>query len=281
MGHKNKESLVKQCENVLLEKLKIGESKHTDKILGITDNHIYSWGTFKTYLRIVCRFVNDTKEKYGCKTIEEARQYADKWLHKWDSSPYTQKTYVAALCKLYGEHADNFIKTKNRERANIQRSRRDVVRDKHFSTSKNAELINFCKCTGLRRKELENIRGNQLVVESNDYFIHVKGKGGRWRTIPICGSHAEKMAVVRKMKLAGDNKVWGHIHSCADVHSYRREYCHRVYSLFARPIATLKPNEKYICRKDKQGIVYDRLAMKRASEALGHSRITVIAEHYL
>lgn len=116
MGHKNKESLVKQCENVLLEKLKIGESKHNDKILGITDNHIYSWETFKGYLQIGCRFLSYTKEKYGCKTLEEARQYANEWLHKWDSSPYTQKTYMAALCKLYGEHADDFIATKNRER---------------------------------------------------------------------------------------------------------------------------------------------------------------------
>lgn len=281
MGHKNKESLVKQCENVLLGKLKIGESKHNDKILGITDSHIYSWETFKGYLQIGCRFLTYTKENHGCKTIEEARQYADEWLHKWDSSPYTQKTYVAALCKLYGEHADDFIKTNDRERANIQRSRNDVVRDKHFSKPKNAELINFCQCTGLRRKELENIRGNQLVVEDNNYFINVKGKGGRWRKLPICGNRTEKMAVVRKMEQAGDNKVWGRVHSCADIHSYRREYCRRVYSIYARAIDTLKPNEKYICRKDKKGTIYDRFAMKMASEALGHSRITVIAEHYL
>jgi hypothetical protein len=39
--------------------------------------------------------------------------------------------------------------------------------------------------------------------------------------------------------------------------------------------------EKYICRKDKAGIVYDRRAMKIVSKQLGHNRISVIASDYL
>lgn len=49
----------------------------------------------------------------------------------------------------------------------------------------------------------------------------------------------------------------------------------------ARPIESLERAEKYICRKDKAGIVYDRRAMKIVSKQLGHNRISVIASDYL
>lgn len=280
MGHKNKESLIRQVEKELKSKLKIGASKYEDKKLGITHKYIYSWSTFRNYLKISCRFVVYCKEKHNCKTVVDCRKYANEWLSKFDS-PYTQKTYVAGLCKLYGEHSEDFLETKVRERANIIRSRNFVSRDKHFSKEKNYELENFCKATGLRRKELENIRGTQLELTSKGYVIHVKGKGGKWRTIPICANDEEKINVITKMLDAGEKKVWGRVHSCADIHSYRRVYCKRVYEMYKRPLETLPKSEKYFCRKDKKGVVYDRKAMKIASEALGHSRISVIAEHYL
>lgn len=281
MGHQNKKSLVKQAEEVLTGKLQIGESKNEAKHLGVACDGIYSWSTYKGYLSICCRFLTDCKEQHGCKTLSEARQYANEWLHKYDDSPYTQKTYMAALCKLYGEHSENFFHTKDRERKDIHRSRNDVVRDTHFSERNNKELVTFCKSTGLRRKELENIRGHQLKVTANGYYIHVKGKGGRWRDALVCGTDKEIQLVVHKMKSAGKEKVWGKVHSNADIHSYRRIYCTRVYTLFARPIETLSHSEKFFCRKDKKGIVYDRKAMRIASNNLGHNRISVIAGHYL
>lgn len=281
MGHQNKKSIIKQAEDVLTAKLQIGESKCEAKKVGIAQDGIYSWSTYRGYLSICCRFLTDCKEQYGCKTLEEARQYANAWLQKYDNSPYTQKTYISALCKLYGEHSDDFFQTKDRERQNICRSRKDVVRDKHFSEQNNRELIAFCKSTGLRRKELENIRGNQLKITNDGYYIHVKGKGGRWRDALVCGTKKEIQIVVQKMVNSGDNKVWGRVHSNADIHSFRRVYCSRVYNRFARPIETLSHSEKFFCRKDKKGVVYDRKAMRIASNNLGHNRISIIAGHYL
>ena len=37
----------------------------------------------------------------------------------------------------------------------------------------------------------------------------------------------------------------------------------------------------YYCRNDMKGVVYDKLALYKASMALGHNRISVVAEHYL
>ena len=83
------------------------------------------------------------------------------------------------------------------------------------------------------------------------------------------------------MQGAGNGKVFAHIPVAADIHGYRREYATAYYKAIARPVDTLKPQEKYICRKDKRGIVYDRRAMLAVSRSLGHNRIDVIAGHYL
>lgn len=58
-------------------------------------------------------------------------------------------------------------------------------------------------------------------------------------------------------------------------------YACRAYKSKARDVSTLDTKEKYICRKDKAGVTYDRQAMKYASNQLGHNRIDVIAYSYL
>lgn len=37
------------------------------------------------------------------------------------------------------------------------------MRDRHFSKTNNDELVKFCKGTGLRRSELAELRGKDLV----------------------------------------------------------------------------------------------------------------------
>ena len=53
--------------------------------------------------------------------------------------------------------------------------------------AKNRELIEFCKATGLRKKELKCLRGTQLVFKNGIYYIAVTSgaKDGRYRESPI------------------------------------------------------------------------------------------------
>lgn len=282
MSHKNKESLIRQAQIIMQDKLCIGQSRHVAKKDGTAQNGIYAWSTYRTYMKHICYFLNYVKEKHGVRSIEEARQYADEWLTTREHmSPYTQKMEVSALCKLYGETSKDFRATSMRHRADIQRSRGNRIGDKHFSISNNEELINFCECTGLRRAELESLRGDALEKRGNYYFILVKGKGGKVRRALVCGTPDEVQRVVARMRMAGSAKVWGKVHSNMDVHSYRREYANRVYQKYARSLYFLPKKEKYYCRGDKRGIVYDRQAMLVVSRALGHNRISIIAGHYL
>ncbi len=59
-----------------------------------------------------------------------------------------------------------------------------------------------------------------------------------------------------------------------DIHSYRAEFSCTWYEKLAR-------KEKYYCRGDKKGVVFDRRAMLQVSKMLRHERIYVIATHYL
>jgi len=276
-------SLVKQVQSALDDKLAIGQSKHLDKLKGDTQCKIYSWETYRSYMKHNNYFVAYCKENYGCKTLDQCRPYVDEWLKirsEKGLSAYTQKLESSALAKMYGCSTKDFIKTDTRYRSNINRSRGKKIRDKHFSEVKNKELVEFCKSTGLRRSELKGLTGDKLIQKNDKYYIKVDvgSKGGRYREAPIVG---DVKSVIDRMQLLGTSKVFDKIPNGADIHSYRSDYCTTVYNLNARDVTTIDRSERYCCRGDLKGIWYDKNAMKVASEALGHNRISVIAEHYI
>ena len=280
MGHRNKKSLIRQVQERLDSMLAIGQSKYEDKKLDLTKRKIYSWSTYKSYLQQCCQFVRYCKDKHHCKNLADCRQYVKEWMEsRKDLSAYTQKLSASALRKLYGESLEELeITTKRTVRSEITRSRGTAKRDAHFSEQKNADFVEFCCSTGLRRSEITKLRGDQLIERDGEYYICITGKGGRFRIITICG---DVELVVRKMQAAGKGKVWAKVPGNADIHSYRADYATRIYSSHARPIEEILQKERYICRKDKAGIVYDKNAMLEASKALGHNRISVVGEHYL
>ena len=83
------------------------------------------------------------------------------------------------------------------------------------------------------------------------------------------------------------------MHTKADIHSYRADYVTMIYHKYAREISDIpydKINrgsgkryqaEVYHCRGDEQHKKLDKRAMEKASFAVGHNRISVIASNYL
>lgn len=286
MGHCNqnkKGSLVRQVEMTLNDRLAIGRKKNAHKAADITYKYIYSWETYRSYLKHCCYFVKWCSKTHGCKTLEECHPYMQEWMKTRKSlSPYTQKLEVSALAKLYGYRTGELdINTASRCRKDIKRSRNEVSRDRHFSEQKHADFVAFCRSTGLRRGELKALRGTALYQDpSGTYYIHVTSgsKGGRERYAPVIG---DIELVCKLCRDAGKNKVFPSIPSAADVHSYRAEYATQIYKQYVRPLEHLERHEIYYCRGDRKGEKFDRTAMKKASQALGHNRISVVAGHYL
>lgn len=282
-NREKKGSLLHQVKIALDEKLAIGESKFEDKKIGATADKIYSWNTYKTYLKHNIYFIQWAKENHQIKSLDEGKKYVNEWLEmreKQGLSAYTVKLETSALMKLYSISSEDIYKSKARYRANINRSRGEKVRDKHFSEENHKDLVRFCRDTGLRRAELQQLRGNDLVEINGELFIAVirGSKGGRHRNIPLT---FDKAFIEGLMRSKGEDKVFEKIPNGADIHSYRAEYATRLYKALARDVNSLPKSEKYHCRKDLKGICYDKKAMLEVSQALGHNRISVIAGHYI
>ena len=141
-------------------------------------------------------------------------------------------------------------------------------------------------------RRLEILRDTQLFPETR-FYTHVRnGKGGRERFSPIIGKHADQI-VERIADTPAEEKVWQHIHTSADIHGYRAEYATAIYKAHARAIEDIpydKVNrgtgrryqgEVYTCRKDEAGRKLDKAAMLVCSKALGHNRISVVANSYI
>ena len=127
----------------------------------------------------------------------------------------------------------------------------------------------------------------------SEYYVFVRnGKGGRERLSPIVGKNAGQI-VERIQSTPEREKVWQHVHKNADIHSYRAQYATDIYRAHARPIEQIPydrvnkgtgkryQSEVYSCRKDEAGKKLDKAAMLVCSKALGHNRISVVADHYI
>ena len=126
-----------------------------------------------------------------------------------------------------------------------------------------------------------------------EYYIFVRnGKGGRERISPIIGKNAGQI-IERIQDTKPNEKVWLHVHNCADIHGYRADYATAIYKASARAIEDIPydkvnkgtgrryQSEVYTCRKDEAGKKLDKAAMLICSKALGHNRIEVVANNYI
>lgn len=268
-----------QAYTILTNKLALGESKYESKLKGTTDDKIFSISTYHTYKKHINYFLDWVKEIYpSCTTIRRAREYVPEWLQTRVTqglSAWTVQVEAKALGKLYDIKPtdDDYFVPPKRQRIDIKRSRTNAIRDRNFSTTNNAELITFCRGTGLRRHELQNLKGTDLLTKNeifntlttlekhpfqeltdhekkmlplykdaiafdSNFFIYVaSGKGGKSRISPIIGTSAEINQIVNRFQSTAPNKkVWQHVHSAADIHGYRSDYATAIYSYYARQI---------------------------------------------
>ncbi len=281
MGRRNKsyyKDLHQQAYERLTSMQAFGESRRAAKAEGADKDKIFSFSTYKSYWKHTKYFIKFVKEHHPeCTTLKKARKYVGEWLQDGVDrklSAWTIAMQRSAVGKLYGispDDEDFFSNVPKKERENITRSRGPKVRDKHFSKTNNDALIKFCQGTGLRRKELQELRGKDLMTREQieaeiselkklplteltpdaekrleilqdalmfreEYFTHVRnGKGGRERVSPIIGPNMEQI-VERIQSTPAEEKVWQHVHQSADIHGYRAEYATTIYKDHARPI---------------------------------------------
>lgn len=265
----------------------MGSKRSKDKAEADTKNKIYSKATFETYKQQFRHFADWLDKAHPeAFTLEDARGFVDEYLRhliELERSAYSISTAKAAIAKVMGVEATQFIATPPRLRADIKRSRGVAERDKHISDKKEEELARFTSATGLRRKEMTMITAEDLFFENGQAYLKIdKGtKGGKSRVAKILGKTEEETKHIVKWIQSKQGRLFNKLSSNYDNHFYRATYANRLYNQLKRDIADIPTEEKYIMRKDRAGEVYDKQAMLHVSKALGHNRISVIAQSYL
>ena len=265
----------------------MGSKRSEDKSEADTKNKIYSKATFKTYKQQFKHFADWLEKAHPeAETLEDARAFVDEYLKhliELERSAYSISTAKAAIAKIMGVEATQFIATPPRLRADIKRSRGEAVRDKHISDKKEEELARFTSATGLRRKEMTMIRAEDLFFENGQAYLNItRGtKGGKPRVAKIVGKTEEETKDIVKWIQSKQGRLFNKLSSNYDNHYYRATYANRLYNQLKRDIEDIPTQERYVMRKERAGEVYDKQAMLLVSKALGHNRISVIAQSYL
>lgn len=276
-----------------------GKSRHAGKKRGENYSYITSRKTFRdvsAVWRRFSQFVAERSKGDDLDSLESILKYADRYLQSCvdkDLSAWTLTTYKTHLGKVFDLPTTEFIKTKPRLRADIKRSRHDVEIDKHISQVKHDFFAMVGGATGLRKSEMQAIRGTALSPERDEdgfYYFVTKGKGGRVRRSPIVArNEEEEQLILALFRQAGDFYVFNNRHNDLqtyavpknlDEHSHRAEYARRVYKHYERNILDLPRKQKTFLRKDLRGHILDKFAELKTSQALGHNRVDEFRRSY-
>lgn len=276
-----------------------GKSRYLGKKEGDVYRYITSDKTFRDVSAVWRRFSQFVAEKSAgddLDSLESILKYADRYLQSCvdkNLSAWTLTTYKTHLGKVFGLSTSAFIETKPRRRADIKRSRHDVEIDKHISQVKHDFFAMVGGATGLRKSEMQSIRGTALSRERDEdgfYYFTTKGKGGRVRRSPIVAQNKEEEQLILALfRQAGDFYVFNNRHNDVqtyavpknlDEHSHRAEYARRVYKHYERNVLDLPRKQKTFLRKELRGHILDKFAELKTSQALGHNRVDEFRRSY-
>lgn len=279
MSKAKHESLSFQIKHIISNQFELGLKRHETKINGPTQGRgqlftekIPSIQSVKNHLSQVDQFVKYLKS-FGCKTVEQARQYADGFIQASDNY-YTQNARVAMLGRLYNEPAGNFDRT-----ASVSAPNKGRGEDKYIDWKLYPDLEMFQKASGLRHGEYfrpGNMKVDDFYEDGNKAFFRIrKGKGGKTRIIPIleiCKSEVKN--IVEQAKAEGKDLIFSksEVPKNGNFHALRREYA---WALYRQEIAAGRcgdgsRKQTYYCRGIYKGEAYDKVALNTVSKALGH-----------
>jgi len=274
-------SLKRQIKLAIDAQLKIGQSKyHAKKELRRLHqpgqrwlDGIYSIETAQNTRKLSIAFSEWIKVSHGCRWLDECRQYATEYLvfrEGQGDSPNTLKNRRAALRRLYNDPTvANDYQAPKRRRQDIKRSRYAAIRDAHFSTERNKDLVVFCLGTGLRRHEVAAVRPEDVFREGDKVYIFVaQGKGGKKRTVQAWGPYSDNIWSIARAR-DGQERIFERVHSHADIQALRRQFAQAKYLEEAHQTFDIKN--------------YNKEALSEVSIQLGHGpkRRDVILRGYV
>ncbi|HEX6797648.1 MAG TPA: tyrosine-type recombinase/integrase [Ktedonobacterales bacterium] len=288
-------SLVRQVLDRFDSLMATGESRHAAKLAAraanertwsVSDGRLHAFRTRKGYQAIVLRLVNwcATTQGLRFRDLNDVDACAEEVVSRYlaegldaGKSAWTLKTERSAFRLFFGQRElAAGVQLPARRRADIKRSRHPAARDATFDATHWRELLTFLDATGLRRSEVAHLHVRDLYDDAQGgLHVAVKGKGGKWRAVPVLPDSMEAVRVL----IAGrspDERLFRRIPSHLDIHAARRRFAQATYRQLSdgRP---LPPSTSARLAKD----AIDPVAARQVSEALGHNRMDVTTTHYL
>jgi len=237
---------------------------------------IHSVGTANTYQRHVLNYCAWARDTYGIHRLEQidasAPELAAEWLQSHvdaGDSPYTVQMQRSALRMFHSDRTlGQDVVIPRRRRTEIQRSRREVAANHRLNLDHYQQLVAFLQATGLRRREAAVLQVLDVGQFGDQVEVHVRnGKGGRERRVQALPGAEDAVRAVVAGK-APEARVFDHIPSAFDVHSYRRGYAQALYRWASG--RELPPASGRLPAHS-----YDPKAVGMVSRNLGHGRIDV------
>jgi integrase len=310
---RGRESIVHETVRLMKEMTRFGESKHEakqaerERCLATGEKYIpgkvpgiYSYSTYHAYMEHSLAFAEWARSKHGAKSLAEAREHVPEYLRhdiEAGKSAWTVRLEAAALAKLYGCSSTDFgVELPKRHREDISRSREERPHDRKFSEERNIDLADFCRGTGLRRREVADVSAGDIRTYEGVVWVHVEnGKGGREREVRVVGEYAPRVLELKK-EAEGLERMFDHIPGRADIHAWRREYASARYAEIENDPEQMEAARKAwerwkddhaytgpdtYTRRGEDGKVFDRAVLLGISRDMGHNRVDVVARYYL
>ena len=161
-------------------------------LIKIIDDRNYTGATNRTYrssIKGFCEYARDNNinskslNKLNKDEIIKVLQNYEVYCEDKYTSASTIHTKLASVCSLLNINLKE-IQKPIRSAANITRSRnkeKNIRGQKEMQMERFKRIVDFQSGVGIRRNELKNLYGRNLIKKDNEIFVEVeKGKGGRF-----------------------------------------------------------------------------------------------------
>ena len=195
--------------------------------------------TRSAFVKNYRKFIEFCRSKFDCKTTEECKNHIDDYVQHLIDKQLTANTIHTYLCPValfFNIPLSDIEKPKRCSAKNVRsRSTNGKVQrsDNDISNPKYAHLVEFQKRVGIRRRELQNLRGNDFREDENgNFYVYVrKGKGGKsqWQLIL-----PEDVEFVKTYFDGTETKVFAseEFKNKLDLHKLRADQAKRAYQFF-------------------------------------------------
>ncbi len=189
-------------------------------------------------------------------------------------SAWTTSRDISAINKIFGTtFSKKELQMPERKLADISRSRLETKTDERPRMSYSNQIC-VAQGTGIRRQSMLKITPRDFKRDENGkcVAIGVVEKGGRYREAPILADYRDRITEIVNSCPDVEKPLFEKYDKNIDNHAFRSEYASTLYNQCLE-------NGEHTNGENYRG--YDKGAIQYVSNALGHSRLNVVVEHYI